>query len=63
MTNCDTYINFVGRYYNLVKEGKSESDEAQKILRATEELWGKLTEEEQCYADEQTIRIQQWIGA
>lgn len=63
MTEYDTYIDLVARYYRLVKEGGSESDEAKKILKATGELWGKLTEEEQCYADEETIRIQQWIGA
>ena len=62
MDNYNTYIDLVSKFCIMKRDGKEESPEAKKILIQTESLWDKLTEEEQCWADEQTIRLMTYLG-
>jgi hypothetical protein len=62
MANCKEYIDLTSKICRLIKDGKKETEECRNLLSQTEELWNKLTEEEQIYADEQTTRIVLYMG-
>ena len=62
MDTYNTYIDLMGQLCHLIKDGKVKSEEASSISDRMEVLWSELTEEEQCLADEQTLRTRLYMG-
>lgn len=62
MNNCEEYIDLMGKLCHLIKDGKVKTQEALDIGDRMAILWEKLNEEEQCYADEVTLRTRLWMG-
>jgi len=68
MDNYNTYIDLMGKACVMMRDGKRENKELkdlkelQNLLAQIEALWDKLTDEEQTWADEQTLRTRLYLG-
>ena len=62
MDNYQKYIDAMSDLAMMMKDGQGDTDAAKAIRTRMNDLWEKLTEEEKVWADEQTLRMQLWIG-
>jgi len=61
MDACKKYLDKATDLIRLLKSGQKETKEVKDLEKECTSYWKQMTEEERCYADEQVIRIGQWL--
>ena len=62
MSISEEYINEATNLIKLCIGQKNNSQEVKDIEKKCADLWSKMTEEEQYYADDQVMKIQLYLG-